>query len=64
MTVKVINAAIVKYNPILVMDKWRLAIIGASKLNKSLTSNWSKGLAMHILKGKLLFIKSKLLIII
>ena len=43
-----------RYNPILVIDKCKLASIGASKLNKLLISNWSKGLAVfatHIVRS-------------
>lgn len=44
----VIDAAIVRYKPILVIEKWILANIGASRLKRSLTSNWSRGLEMHL----------------
>lgn len=42
------KAPIVKYNPILVKDKCKLPKIGASKLNKFLISNWSKGLVIAV----------------
>jgi hypothetical protein len=42
----IIKAPIVKYKPILVNDIFKLPNIDAFKDNKSLTSNWSKGLAI------------------
>ena len=56
---KTIRAAIVKYSPILVIDKWRLAKMGASKLKRSLISNWSNGLDMHVWFNMILFTKVK-----
>jgi hypothetical protein len=41
---KAIKAAIVMYNPILVIDKFIFANKGVSMLNKFLISNWSRGL--------------------
>ena len=38
------KAAIVRYRPILVIDKLILANNGVSILNRFLISNWSKGL--------------------
>lgn len=38
----------VKYNPMFVNDKCKLPNKGAFKLNKSLISNWSKGLWISV----------------
>ncbi len=53
--VKAIKTPIVKYNPIFVKDICKLANIGASKLNKFLISNWSKGLEISVYKLDLTF---------
>ena len=42
--IKIINTPIIKYNPMLVIDTDKLPNIGATKLIKLLTSNWSRGL--------------------
>lgn len=44
LTQKAKKAAIVIYNPILVIDKFMLSKSGVSMLNKFLISNWSRGL--------------------
>lgn len=46
LTEKAKKAAIVIYNPILVIDKFILSKSGVSILNKFLISNWSRGLLM------------------
>ena len=38
---------IVKYNPILVKDNWKLPNKSAFTLNRFLIVNWSNGLAVH-----------------
>jgi len=43
-----IKAPIVRYKPILVKDMCKLPNIGASKLNKFLISNWSRGLIISV----------------
>ena len=40
------KAAIVRYNPILVIDRFMFANNGVSILNKFLISNWSSGLSI------------------
>ena len=41
---RAINAVIDKYSPILVNETWNWSRTGTSKLIKSISSNWSKGL--------------------